>query len=192
MKRIAFLTITLSLLLSSCSTISSVFATPTVTPDLPATALASAQTAVAETLTAMPTNTPVPPTETPVPTATMAPTNTPEPTPTATSTMVPWFGFFAPNPDRVDGLPTGLLRIENNTGEPFIIVNLNGTTSKREQPVWYRYKVSTVEFIDVYWGYYDVVVEVSNSKTLYSSFTQQSKDKTTMYVNKGKISIVGP
>jgi len=192
MKKVIFLTLILSLALSSCSAISSVFATPTITPDVPATALAAAQIAVAETLTAMPTNTPVPPTETPVPTATLAPTNTPEPTPTATSTMYPWFVFFAPNPDRLDGLPQGGLRIENHTGEPSIIVTLIGTTAKREQPVYYRYEVPTNTVITVFWGSYDITVEVGTKKTLFASYAQQSKDKTTMSVYLNKVVIVGP
>ena len=140
----------------------------------------------------MPTNTPVPPTETPVPTETQAPTNTPEPTPTATSTMIPWFGFFAPNSDKLDGLNQGFLLIENHTGEPVIVVNLNGHTLKREQDIYYRWQVTTVAVQTIYWASYDIVVEVGNKKTLYASYVQQGKDKTTLAVYPSKLVITGP
>ena len=189
--RFAIIVIIASLALSSCSAVSGIFATPTPTPDIAATALAAAELAVAQTLTAMPTNTMVPPTNTPEPTATLPPTNTPEPTPTSTSTMIPWFGFISPT-GNLDKLPQGFLRIENETSADHIIVAITGTTLKRNQEVWYRWSVSSYDVQTIYWASYNVVVEIPGKTVLYSSFTQANKDKTTMTVTDSGIRIVGP
>ena len=178
--------------------------TPAPTPDTAATLRVSVGTMVAETLTAEPSSTPQPsatplPSNTPLPseTPTITPTDGPSPTSTldatqlAEATSTPWSGLLSPG--NTDGLPTGLLRIENYTGEKEITITLNGVTTTREQPVYYAYKVTGALNITVLWAHYQYLIQVPNKKMFNGTFTQNSKDKTTIkiYLNKDPI-IIGP
>ena len=200
MKRFGLM-LTTMLLFAACGPVP----TPAPTQDLQATVLAISGTMVAGTLTAQPSLTP-PPSNTPLPTdtPTLAPTETVTPAAldlSATLTLDPaltgvpsataWSGVL--NPGNTDGLPTGLLRIENYTGVKEIIVTLTGVTMTREQPVYYSYKVNGSLNINILWARYKYVINIPNKKIYSGSFGQNSKDKTTMkiYLDKGVI-ILGP
>jgi hypothetical protein len=185
--------------------------TPAPTQDVQATALSLSGTMLASTLTAQPSVTPLP-SNTPLPTdtPTLAPTETPlapAETPTlapdllATATLDPslpglptataWSGTLSPG--NTDGLPTGLLRIENYTGVKGVIVTLTGVTMTREQPVYYSYLVDGSLNLKILWARYQYVIQVPNKKIFKGTFGQNSKDKTTMkiYLDKGVV-ILGP
>jgi hypothetical protein len=148
---------------------------------------------LAGTLTAQPSATPSF-TSSPQPTPTVQPTETTtlEPTisPTPSRTATPWSGHFSPGD--TEGLPTGLLRIENNSGVSEIIVTLNGITLTREQPVYYSYKVTGSLNLNIYWARYQYIVQIPGKRVLTGTFGQASKDKTTMRVNLTQVVIVGP
>jgi hypothetical protein len=194
MKRFGLLLIA-SLIFTSCGTAP----TPAPTQDLNATIEAISNTMVAATLTAQPTATSVP-TNTPLPTqtATVAPTETstpdamagsPTPDPALPSATA-WTGTF--DPGNTDGLPTGILRIQNLSGEKEIIVTLNGVTLTREQPVYYAYKVTGALNIIVKWARYNYVIQIPNKRMLTGSFGIASKDKTTMNISLTKVVVLGP
>lgn len=186
-----------AMLLSACSPAPA----PAPTPDLNATVAAISGTMLAGTLTAQPSSTPLP-TETPQPTATTAPSDTPTPGSAATPSLSPaqitvlaptstaWIGTFSPG--NTNDLPTGILQIINNTGQPEIMVTLNGITTSREQPVYYAYTVNTVLNLNVYWASYQYMVQIPGKRIMTGSYTQQSKDKTTMRVDLTKVAIIGP
>jgi len=181
------------LLLSSCSPAPA----PTATPDLPKTIQALSATSVAATMAAMPSSTQVP-TNTP----TSAPTNPPTettvqltstPSPTLFEiipTVTPWLGTLSPG--NTEGLPTGLLRIENNTGEKEITITLTGVTLTREQLVYLAYKVTGSLNITVFLARYKYVIQIPGKGMYQGTFAQKSKDKTTIRVFDSKILIVGP
>jgi hypothetical protein len=179
--------------------------TQVATPDIQSTTAAIAGTMVAATQSAQPSPTLKPTdTQTPTTTPTSIPTLTPTlesgntgtltPTPDLTvvgvATATAWSGTFAPG--NTNGLPTGLLRIENNTGEKEIIVTLSGITMTREQPVYYSYKVTGALNITILWARYQYMVQIPNKRILTGTFGQNSKDKTTMRVDLTKIVITGP
>jgi hypothetical protein len=172
--------------------------TPAPTPDINATIAALSNTMLAGTLTAQPTKTPVP-TETLSPTATptMLVSETPTlelatsvPSPTTGPSATPWTGFF--DPGNTNDLPTGLLRIENLSGEKEITVTLNGITLSRDQPVYYAYKVTGAFNIDVKWARYSYVIQIPNKRTITGTFGIASKDKTTMKIYLTKVVVAGP
>jgi len=190
----------------------------TATPDMPGTAVSAAGTIVAATLAAIPSATPAPtetplpaPTETIAPTETTPPTDAAAPTQSAASqpadavTLTPtvaapgqpgvasataWEGTLSPG--NTDGLPTGLLHIENDTGVKEIIVTLSGVTMTREKLVYYSYKVNGALNITVLWARYKYVILIPGKKTYTGTFGQNSKDKTLMRIDLNKVVIVGP
>ena len=207
MKKTSLLLTVMILMLSACGPAP----VATATPDMPGTAVAAAGTIVAATLAAIPSATPAP-TETPLPapTETIAPTETTPPTEPAASeptsalelTATPdpaqvgmpsataWEGTLSPG--NTDGLPTGLLRIQNNTGVKEIIVTLSGVTMTREKLVYYSYKVTGALNITILWARYKYVILIPGKKTYTGTFGQNSKDKTLMKIDLTKVVIVGP
>lgn len=196
MKRFGLL-LAMVLVLTACGP-----APTAATPDIPSTVAAVSSTMLAGTLTAQPSSTPVP-TNTPQPTATQTPTDTPTATSSGSQTLTPtlpavlagpsatpWTGTFSPG--NTDGLPTGLLQIQNNTGQPEITVTLNGTTTARQQPVYYSYKVTNSLNINIFWASYQYIVLIPGKRTMTGTFSQASKDKTTMRVDLTKVVIMGP
>lgn len=191
MKRLVFLFVLMSLLVACTGTAQ----TPVLTVDVNATIAALSGTMMAGTLTAQPTHTPTATaTFTPEPTATF----TPEPTatltlePTATWTPIPFFGTLDPL-GAGGNVKTGLFRIENNSGEPEIIVTLNGSTLEgNPRPIYMAYKVTTVFLFDIPWGKYNYVVQIGSKKMHTGQFTINNYDKTTMRVTLQKVVIVGP
>jgi hypothetical protein len=178
---------------------------PIATPDIQGTTAAIAGTMVAATQTAQPSLTPNP---TDTPTSTITPTSIPTMTITVESssagTLTPtpdlslggvatataWSGTFAPG--NTEGLPTGLLHIENNTGVKEIIVTLTGVTMTREQPVYYSYLVNGSLNITILWARYQYMIQIPNKKIFTGTFGQNSKDKTTMRIDLTKVVITGP
>jgi hypothetical protein len=180
--------------------------TPEATPDVQATAAVFANTMVAATLTAQPTPT-LAPTDTPLPTATdtIVPTDVPTldtsgvatntpvaatTQPLAGATPTVFTGIFAPG--NTDGLPTGLLYIQNSTGVKEIIVSLTGTTLTREQPVFYSWKITSGVAISILLGNYKISVQIPTKGYVLGDFSQQTKDKTTMTVYWNKVVTHGP
>jgi len=184
--------LTLLALLTACAPAS----TPEPTVDVPATIEALSLTMIAGTLTAQPTATPQPPTATPEPpTATPVPpteTSTPTPEPSATLTPEPFFGTL--DPAGTENTPKGLFRIENNTGESFLIININGMTHEgNPKPIYYAIQMTnTVYLFDIPWGDYSYSVQIGTKKTISGSFIIRNKDKTTMRVSMDKVVVVGP
>ena len=153
---------------------------------------------------------------TPHPTNTLAPANTQPPTETSTSlpaetstaevtftpptvtidplmgmvTSTPWIGTLSPG--NTDGLATGFLRIENNTGVKEIVVTLTGVTLKRQQPVYYAYKVTNSLVITILQAKYSYVVQVPNKNMFTGTFGQANKDKTVLRVTPTSVIIIGP
>jgi len=179
--------------------------TPAATPDIQGTIAAMSGTLVAATLTAQPSATLVPtkpalPTATatslPSETATLEPfaaaalTPTLDPALSGRASATAWTGTLSPG--NTEGLPTGLLRIENNTGVKEIIVTLTGVTMTREKTVYYAYKVTGALNITILWARYQYVIQIPNKRTLTGSFGQNSKDKTLMRVELTKVVIAGP
>ncbi|MEI7846852.1 MAG: hypothetical protein WCK35_13710 [Chloroflexota bacterium] len=178
---------------------------PTPTPDVNATTQAQVLESVARTLTAQPTNTTVP-------SSTPAPTETQPPLPTETSTVEPtlalsltptldltlaaqpsataWTGMLSPGD--IEGLPTGFVLIENNTGVKEITITLTGVTLKREKTIYLAYKVTGSLLLNIPHARYDYVIQIPNKRILTGSFTQASKDKTTLRVQATRVIIVGP
>ena len=148
---------------------------------------------ISETLTAAPTATQSS-TYTPEPTPTAPPTATveltPIPTETATLTPEPFRGEFSLGDQ--SGESEGLLRIENQTGEPYIIITLSGLTWKKQLPIYYSWQVTGFLLQMIKYGYYDVTVEIPGKTTLTAKFQQNNKDKTTITVSRFSIKIVGP
>jgi hypothetical protein len=209
MKRSGLLLLIMVIMLSACGQAP----TPTATPDVAGTAMAIAAATLAAlpSATLAPSDTPLPaatPTTPPTETATVEPTSadalvpTVEPastevmTPTIEPTMVglasatAWEGTLSPGD--TDGLPTGLLHIENNTGVKDVIVTLSGITMTRNKPVYYSYKVSGALNITIFWGRYQYTIQVPGKKIFSGTFGQGSKDKTTMRIELTKVVIVGP
>lgn len=190
MKKI-LLTLILAALLGACAPT----ATPEPTADAAATISVQASTIVASTLTAQPTATPIP-TNTPEPSATFTPippTETPAaPTATLTPLASPTVFQGTLAPYDVSGLPTGLFRIENSSGEESIVVTIQGTTKPGEKPVYYSYLVTKVFLFDIPWGSYNYTVQIGTKKLYTGTFGIANKDKTTMRVFLNKIVIVGP
>ena len=214
MKKTSLLLIVMLLMLSACGPAP----VATATPDIPGTAVAAAGTVAAATLAALPSatlapsDTPLPaPTETSVPTDAATPTDAAAPTeaatsePTAAAALTPtiaapaqpgvasptvWEGTLSPG--NTDGLPTGLLRIQNNTGVKEIIVTLSGVTMTREKLVYYSYKVTGSLNITILWARYKYVILIPGKKTYTGTFGQNSKDKTLMKIDLTKVVIVGP
>ena len=165
------------------------------TPDIQATAKSVSGTMVAGTLTAQPTAT-QPPTNTPEPTqtSTAIPTATIYQTPTATPTQIvvatptPWTGSFGdPNENR-----TGLLLIENMTGEKEIIVSMEGVSLIQNTPFYIAYVVNGNMKIMIPWARYKYTIQIPNKKTFTGTFTQNNKDKTTMRIKMQQVDIIGP
>lgn len=172
--------------------------TPAPTPDLQATIISLSGTMVAATLTAQPSPRPTQtlqpsrtsaPTETATPELAASPTIATEVTPQATGTA--WRGTFVVG--NTDGLPEGLLRIENFTGEKEITVTLNGVTLTRERPVYYSYAVTGALNITILWARYQYIIQIPNKKIFTGTFTQNNGDKTTIrvYLKKDPV-ILGP
>ncbi len=198
MKRIAII-VAISMLITACGP------TPVSipTPDIQATTAAIVSQMIKTTQEAQLSAT-LAPTNTSLPTATMTdpPPDTPTPeqvvaTITASvdplmglATSTPWFGTLSPG--NTEGLPTGFLRIENNTGVKEIIVTLTGVTLKRDQPVYYAYKVNGALVLTILWARYQYVVQVPNKRVFTGSFSQASKDKTILRVNPTVVNIIGP
>jgi hypothetical protein len=210
MKRTGLLLLVMVLMLSACGQAPA----PTATPDVAGTAMAMA----AATLAAQPSAT-LAPSETPLPAATVTtppteiataeptsadavtptiePTNADALTPTIAPTNMPglasataWEGTLSPG--NTDGLPTGLLHIENDTGVKEIIVTLTGVTMTREKLVYYSYKVTGALNITILWARYKYVILIPGKKTYTGTFGQNSKDKTLMRIDLTKVVIVGP
>lgn|GEM_PF-2841935 len=174
---------------------------PSPTPDQNATVAALSATMMTATLAAQPTATIVPtstslpsetPTQAPTETATpdLSPTETPAPTLTAEPSVTPWTGVFEPG--NSDGLPQGLLRIENLTGVNEITITLNGITLSRDQPVYYAYKVNRALNIYVKWANYTYSIQVPGKKTYTGKLGIANKDKTTISIYLQKLVITGP
>jgi hypothetical protein len=172
--------------------------TPAPTPDTQATIETLSGTMVAATLTAWPSNTPQP-TNTSLPTATLAPTFTATPEILGTATPDPalllptataWSGAFSPG-DTSD-LPVGYVLIVNNTKVKGLIVTLNGTTLTREKNIYYSYSVGNSLLITVLQAHYNYIIQIPNKKIFTGSFTQMTKDKTTIRVELDKVVIAGP
>jgi hypothetical protein len=167
------------------------------TQDVQATISALSGTMVAATIAAQPSAT-TPPTETPLPSPTLALLPTETATPELTGTPTPggptptaWVGSFIPL--NTDGLPTGLLRIENLTGEKEIIVTLQGVTLTRDRPVYYSYVITGALNITIFWARYTYTIQIPNKKIYTGSFTQGNDDKTTIRVYlKKDPAILGP
>jgi hypothetical protein len=180
-----------SVLLVSCSA----FPTAAPTPNIEMTISAEVQSMVAETLTAMPTNTPEP-TETPAPTATAIPTETLVPTATSTTdpaslyTPTAWVGTLSPG--NTEGLPDALLHIENQTGNPDVLVSLYGVTLTREQPVYYAWIVERMLNVTILWANYNYTVQVPGKGIFQGSWKQNNWDKTTMVISNKGVKITGP
>lgn len=207
MKRSGLLLIVMIMMLSACGPAP----VATATPDIPGTAVAAAGTVAAATLAALPSATSAPtdiplptPTEIIVPTDTLSPaepatseptsavelTPTIEPTQIGMASATAWVGTLAPG--NTEGLPTGLLRIENNTGVKEIIVTLSGVTMTRNQLVYYSYKVNGAFNLTILWARYKYVILIPGKKTFTGTFGQNSKDKTLMRIDLNKVVIVGP
>ena len=167
-------------------------------------AMAAATLAALPTATLAPSDTPPPaatPTTPPTEAATAEPTSadamtptvepaTIEPTVVGAASATAWEGTLVPG--NTDGLPTGLLHIENNTGVKEIIVTLSGVTMTREQLVYYSYKVNGALNITILWARYKYVILIPGKKTYTGTFGQNSKDKTLMRIDLNKVVIVGP
>jgi hypothetical protein len=189
MKNFIYLIFVFSILLSSCSA----FPTPAPTPNIELTIESAADEIVSLTLTAMPTYTIVPTqTSTPVPTSTetLSPEVTATGNPALLTTATPWVGTLSPG--NTDGLPEGLLRIENQTGIPGVVVSLYGVTLKREQPIYYAWNVDRSLNSNILWAAYNYTVIVPGKSTFQGSFTQNNYDKTTFVVSLKGVKITGP
>jgi len=189
-NKLILLALIISLLISGCS---SSLPEPTPTPNIEETVSALAMQMISETLTAAPTAT-LPPTDTPEPTPTLTSTAAVEltaiPTETATLTPEPFRGEFSLGDQ--SGESEGLLRIENQTGEPYIIISISGLTWKKQLPVYYSWEVTGFLLQMIKYGYYDVTVEIPGKTTLTAKFQQNNKDKTTITISRHSIKIVGP
>jgi hypothetical protein len=170
---------------------------PTPAPNIQATIASLSGTMVFSTLAAQPrlTTAPTKP-ALPTQTATSLPTEISTLTPTldpflsAAANATPWSGTLAPG--NTDDLPSGLLRIVNNTGVKEVIVSLNGITLTRAQPVYYSYLVNAALNITVLRARYDYVVQIPNKRTITGTFGISSKDKTTMRIEMTKVVVTGP
>ncbi len=194
MKRILFSTL-LVLLLSACGPA----ATPEPTADIAATLNAISGTMVAGTLTARPTATALPtatasetPTIPAIETATPVATATETPLPpTETLTPTPWIGTLDPL-GAANGR-TGTFLIENNSGEPEIIVSFYGMTSGgNSKPLYLAYRVQRRFVFEMPWGSYNYTVAIGDRKTFTGTVGINNWDKTTMRVSMQKIVVVGP
>ncbi|MCX6064231.1 MAG: hypothetical protein NT121_00515 [Chloroflexi bacterium] len=185
MKQVSFLLV-LMFLLTACG------AAPTpaaATPDVQATISAYSGTMVAATLTAQPTNTLVP-TNTALPTGTPTPTETVTPEiliPTATQTA--FVGSFVPG--NTEGLPTGLIRVENYTGQE-LVFTMDGVTKTRSVPVYVSWKINGVYMFSIPWGTYNYRIVIGDKRTLTGIVGIANKDKTTFKVYNNKVAILGP
>jgi hypothetical protein len=203
MKRFLFTLLITSTLLTACGPA----ATPQPTLDIAATINSVAGTMAAGTLTAQPTSTPVPTsTFTPEPpTATMPlPTETSNAPAAATATATPALGpvvetatpepFFGTlDPLGASTYKQGLFRIDNNSGEKEVIVNIYGNTNQgNPKPVYMAYKVTLSFLFDIPYGDYQYTVQVNTKKIYTGSFIIRNKDKTTMRIMKDKVIVVGP
>ncbi len=202
LKNFALSLCLLAILFSAC-------AGPAVSPPVPATTtpgntpvMATVTTAFS---TATPTNTPSA-TETPRPSGTptlqSTPTGTPSSSPTPTLTLTSWpvptidptLAFFqgASTGSNVEGLGTARLLIINQSGVARIEVIIKGVTLKREQPAYYEATVMRSAVIEILWGSYQILVQVPGKGSLTAAFVQRGKDKTTLTVEKNKLTILGP
>lgn len=176
---------------------------PAPTPDVHATTAAIADHITKSTLEAQLSAT-LPPTKPPLPSATPtelpASTSTPEiiipiSSPTidplmAMVTPTPWMGTLSPL--NSDDIPTGLLRIENHTGVKEIVITLSGVTLKRSQPIYYAYKVTGALVITILHASYTYTIQVPGKRIFTGTFTQASKDKTTIKVYPANVAVIGP
>lgn len=192
MKRFCCTAMLVLFLLTACGTA----ATPAPTVDVAATVSSLSGTMVAGTLTAQPTAT-FNPTATMTVTETETVTPTPAPPtetpviPTETLTPTPFFGTLSPLD--TSGDPQGYFLIENNTGQPEIIVNIYGSTYLgNPKPVYIAYKVTKSFLFQIPWGDYQYTVQVGTKKIFTGSVGIRNKDKTTMRVTMTKVVVVGP
>lgn len=168
---------------------------PVPTVDVNATIAAMSGTMMAGTLTAQPTQTPLPTsTFTPEPTATftVTPTPTETHTPTPTATLPPFYGEFAPA-----GLPNGVnkgyLLFENETDISPIHLNFHGTTAQGEKPYYYKWTFETRQHRhNIPFGTYDYVIFLGDKKIFSGTIRINNFDKTTFFIRKDKVVIVGP
>lgn len=180
----------ISFLVSGCSTS---FSAANPTPNIEETISSMAIEMISGTLTAGPTSTKTA-TNTTIPTSTNIPTQTITITsiPTETETLTPeaFRGEFSLGDQ--SGEDDGLLRIENQSGQPFIIITLSGNTWKKQLPIYYSWEVSGFLLQMIKFGKYTITVEIPGKTTIFGNFQQNNTDKTTIIVTKNSIKVIGP